>query len=102
MSDLPNAEHQSPACGVCGSETCYSDESFICEDCGLRFDENTLAAEFIDPDADPCGEPCDNNWHGDHKINPGEGYDCGTCKLPLGHPSKFHWTDCQWKRIDAA
>lgn len=94
MSELPSAVVQNPACGVCGCETTFSDGQFICEDCQLCFDHPNLSASFLDPTAEPCGAPCDNTWHGDHKIQQGTGYDCGACKLPTGHWSTLHWTGC--------
>lgn len=100
MSELPNAQEQNPACGVCGSETEDNpDGPFRCEDCGLAFDRDTLTASFLDPDAKPCGAPCDNFWHGDNKIRPGVGYDCSTCKLPAGHANMLHWTGCESKAL---
>ena len=101
MSDLPNAEHQAPACGTCAGETYATEYGFVCDDCGLEFDLEDLTARFHDPDAKPCGEPCTNSWHGDHRIHPGVGYDCGTCKLPSGHAYPVHWTGCEAKVIDA-
>lgn len=94
MSALPDAEPQNPACGVCRGETrCPECDQFVCEDCGLAFDAMTMEAEFLDPDAEVCGAACDNYWHGDHKIGPGKGFECGTCQLPKGHTS-MHWTGC--------
>ncbi|OFB37950.1 hypothetical protein BA059_16770 [Mycolicibacterium sp. (ex Dasyatis americana)] len=90
---LPNAERQPPACGACGGDT-YYDDGFVCEDCQLFFDRDSLEASFIDPGAKVCGAACDNTWHGDHKIKPGTGFQCGTCQLPAGHTS-LHWRDCQ-------
>lgn len=95
MSGLPSAEHQSPACGACQGETEYTGDKFACYDCGLSFDLDTLEASFIDPDAQVCGAQCDNYWHGDNKIRPGEGYVCGTCRLPSGHTCCLHWTGCE-------
>lgn len=90
---LPDAEHQPPACGACGGDTYYQD-GFVCEDCQLFFDRDSLAAEFIEPRAKVCGAACDNTWHGDHKIKPGRGFNCGTCELPDSHTS-MHWFSCQ-------
>lgn len=98
MSALPDAVQQSPACGTCGSETTFDGDDFICEDCQLYFDPDDLSASFLDAEAEACGAPCDNGWHGDHKIQQGKGYDCGTCKLPTGHKN-FHWTGCQSKTL---
>jgi hypothetical protein len=99
MSELPRAVPQNPACGACGVETrCYGGDDFQCEDCELCFDPNDdFSASFSDPSAEPCGAACENFWHGDHKIKKGTGYDCGTCKLPIGHTSLLHWTGCQAK-----
>ncbi|BBX30569.1 hypothetical protein GCM10009632_04860 [Mycolicibacterium alvei] len=94
MSELPSAVVQNPACGVCGCETTFDDGYFVCEDCQLRFDQPNFGASFLDPTVQPCGARCDNAWHGDHKIQPGAGYDCGACKLPTGHTSILHWTGC--------
>ncbi|MDH6199221.1 hypothetical protein M2272_005889 [Mycobacterium frederiksbergense] len=90
---LPNAEHQCPACGACGGETCY-DDGFVCEDCQLFFNRDSLEASFLDPGDKECREPCDNKWHGDHLIKPGWKFQCGTCELPAGHKS-LHFYDCQ-------
>lgn len=99
MSALPDAAQQNPACGCCGGETrAYEAEGFTCEDCQLRFDARDLSASFLDERTPPCEAPCDNSWHGDHKIKQGTGYDCGTCKLPAGHDS-MHWTGCQPKQL---
>jgi hypothetical protein len=101
MSELPSALPQNPACGVCGKETvCYDVDDVQCEGCELCFDPNDdFAASFLDPDAEPCGAACDNSWHGDHMITRGQGYDCGTCRLPTGHTSPFHYTGCVPKRL---
>jgi len=101
VSALPSAEHQSPSCGACGSETTFDGDDFVCEDCQLAFEPNYLNASFLNPEAEPCGSPCDNSWHGDHKIKRGFGYDCNPCQLPAGHES-FHWTGCQSKPLTAA
>lgn len=94
MSDLPDAQPQHPACGVCQGETCFDGDQFYCEDCQLSFTADNLTASFLDDRAKPCGEPCVNAWHGDNKIRQGLGFDCGTCRLPTGHMS-MHWTGCQ-------
>lgn len=91
---LPEAITRNPACGVCGTDTKFDGDEFVCHDCGIYFDPETLAAEFLDSEAAVCGEPCDNQWHGDHKIWNGVGHQCGTCELPAGHNS-LHWTDCK-------
>lgn len=102
MSGLPDAEAQSPACGCCHGETvAYDSDGFTCEDCQLWFDADDLSASFLDDRIDPCGAPCENFWHNDHKIQQGVGYDCGTCKLPTGHTS-MHWTDCRTRQLKAA
>ncbi|MBN7567095.1 hypothetical protein ACM0AZ_25015 [Mycobacteroides abscessus subsp. massiliense] len=94
MIGLPAASVQNPACGACVGETTYGGDKFICEDCQLGFSRDDFAASSLDPDAEPCGAPCDNFWHGDHKIKQGYGYDCSPCKLPTGHTS-LHWTGCE-------
>lgn len=98
MSALPDAVVQNPACGACNGETSFEGEAFTCEDCRLYFHADNFSASFIDADAKPCGSPCDNGWHGDHKIRQGTGYDCGTCQLPAGHDSQC-WTGCQSKQL---
>ncbi len=100
VSALPDAVQQNPACGACGSETHFDGDTFVCDDCQLCFEAIGLAASFVNPDTEPCAAPCDNYWHGDHLIEKGVGYDCGTCKLPTGHPSKFHWTGCESKPLN--
>lgn len=95
MSRLPSAVHQSPACGACGGDTRCDRGVFICEDCQLRFDPDDLGASFLDPKAETCGVQCSNYWHADHLIERGRGFDCGTCRLPSGHQSHLHWTNCQ-------
>ena len=97
---LPDAAVQAPLCGACGTELEY-DGGLICNDCGLVYDSETLAASFLDPQAIPCNTPCGNSWHGDHKIRPGWGYQCSPCRLPDEHKSD-HWTDCHPVRIPAA
>lgn len=91
---LPDAVVQYPACGACGTETDY-DDGLFCEGCQLAFDSDTLAASYLDPNAAPCGVPCDNYWHGDHKIKQGRGFQCGTCQLPANHATTTHWTACK-------
>ena len=92
---LPNADHQYPACGCCGGDTTsYGDGEFYCEDCELGFDEATLTAHFRDPEAPVCGIECDNDWHKrPGAIYPGVSFDCRPCALPKGHTS-MHWTGC--------
>jgi hypothetical protein len=94
MSALPDAVQQHPACGACGGETNDYGDEFTCDDCQLSFDTYDLSASFLDPKVAPCGAPCENGWHGDHKIRQGLGFDCGTCQLPAGHKSQC-WTGCQ-------
>lgn len=79
-------------------ETYCDGDGFICADCQLLFDLDDLTASFLDPDAEPCGDACDNSWHADHRIKQGYGYDCGTCKLPEFHVS-MHWTGCKPRPI---
>ncbi len=100
---LPNAEQQTPACGACGADTDWDGDDWACYDCLIYFNPDTLEASFLDPDgaARACGHPCDNTWHGDHKIKPGHGFECGTCELPAGHTSP-HWFGCQPVRITEA
>lgn len=99
MSALPDAVHQSPSCGCCGGETvAYDTDGFTCEDCQLWFDARDLSASFLDSETAACEAPCENGWHGEHKIRQGVGYDCGTCKLPAGHDSQC-WTGCQSKQL---
>lgn len=98
---LPGAIPQNPTCGVCGEEARADGSYLACEYCGLMFDPESLAAEFLDPNTSPCGTPCDNTWHGDHKIRPGQGFQCGTCQLPSGHTSD-HWPGCVPVAIAAA
>lgn len=81
MGTLPDAVPQMPACGACGGETRSDGEHFYCEYCLLGFAPITLIAFFLDPNAETCGAPCDNSWHGDHRIRQGWGYDCGSCGL---------------------
>lgn len=88
---LPSAEWQYPSCGSCYGDTQYEDGFYDCHDCGLTFDQEDLSAEFTDPDAPPCGNPCDNIWHNSRDLGP---YDCKPCVLPKGHTSD-HWTDCR-------
>lgn len=93
---LPACRVQNPSCGACGSETTYDDEVFACTGCGLSYGngEDHTPAAFLDEEASPCNQACDNFWHGPHKITPGEGYECTPCALPKGHEN-MHWTNCQ-------
>jgi hypothetical protein len=97
VRELPCAVQQDPACGACGRETVDNGDGFTCVDCQLSFDTYDLSPSFLDPEAAPCGAPCDNSWHSDHRIRQGLRFDCGTCQLPAGHKS-FHWTGCQRRR----
>jgi hypothetical protein len=97
MSALPDAVVQTPACGACYDDTTW-DEGWVCEDCQLYFEEGSLTASFLDPEAEPCGRPCDNYWHGDNKVRLGLGFDCSPCKLPAGHTS-LHWNGCDVRRV---
>ena len=90
---LPAAEPQNPSCGACRCETTF-DDGFACFDCGLIFDGDYLDASYIDEDAEPCGHPCGNYWHGPDLIKPGWSYACHPCALPTGHTSD-HWTPCE-------
>lgn len=96
MSDLPAAHHQFPMCGACHGDTWHDDGDYRCDDCGLSFDSDTLEAHFTDETAAVCGAPCDNTWHRRRRDPAGRviDVDCGTCQLPDGHPSRFHWTGC--------
>lgn len=99
MVNRPQAQPSNPSCGACGDATTFSEdaEAYVCGDCGLMFDSETLEASYRDPDDPPlCGEPCGNIWHGDPAPN-GSRYRCGTCQLPRGHTNGdwFHLTDCE-------
>lgn len=100
MSSMPTLRAQNPLCGACRSETRHDLEQFVCDDCLLSYGdgEEGKSAEFLNEDDAACGKPCDNFWHGDHKIMAGEGYRCGACRLPAGHTSMC-WTDCQLVEI---
>lgn len=99
---LPKAEFQSPACGVCSDETYSNGDEFVCDSCGLVFNLDDLSASFAAPETPVCGAKCDNYWHGDNKIYPGHGYECGTCLLPSGHATCVHWTGCRLVELSAA
>lgn len=92
---LPHAEHQYPSCGACGGDTDRDGDDYYCDDCGLTFVGNDLTPEFRDPDDSVCGVPCGNTWHRPGALWKGTTFDCGTCELPKGHASPFHWTDCK-------
>lgn len=92
---LPVAVPQNPACGACGTELRFgSDGSLVCEQCLLRYDD-VLTASYMDPDAKPCGAPCDNWWHGDDRIKKGWRFNCRPCQLPAGHVKGLCWTGCE-------
>lgn len=89
---LPAASWQDPACGACGSDTYHDGDGYVCEPCGLWFDQgDDLAPDYLDEEAEPCGEPCSNTWHGSRTLGP---YDCKPCHLPAGHES-LHHTPCE-------
>lgn len=88
---LPPAEPANPRCGVCGDETDHDGDGLYCEECGLDYDD-TLAADYRDDEAEPCGQPCTNTWHGDQVWQ--IPYDCATCALPTDHISD-HWAPCR-------
>ena len=96
MSDLklPYCSIQNPACGACGSETSHDGDSFYCEPCGLDYgDGSETRATYRDEDAEPCGHPCSNYWHGPDLITPGWSFLCVPCPLPASHDNG-HWHDC--------
>jgi len=98
---LPSCSYNYPSCGSCYGDLRYEDTSFYCEECQLDYgdgDDETQAT-FIDPEAKPCGKPCSNYWHGDHKLGKGYGYECGKCELPEGHTSEC-WTQCTPIRLE--
>lgn len=95
---LPMAVMQYPTCGACSGETYHDGDSLRCDDCKLRFDSNSLEAEYANEDDEACGAACENSWHGDGMVRPGMGYDCGACILPASHTSD-HYTDCKPRRI---
>lgn len=94
LRPLPAAKHPLPACGACGEETYPEGADYCCDECGLRFDGETLAATYIDPDAQPCGEPCNNWWHSPDNGTPCR-YTCYPCALPEDHVSP-HWAGCTY------
>jgi len=91
---LPSAEFQNPSCGACFRETHNDGDFYVCEACGLAFDNDDLEAFFLDESDEPCGEPCGNWWHGDGRLNPSSRMKCYPCALPKGHASD-HWTGCE-------
>ena len=100
MTGLPDAVLRCPHCGACGAETTSEDGYFACYDCLLMFDR-AMEASFLDPDAEPCGEPCDNSWHKPGAIKQGYGFACHPCRLPKGHASE-HWTGCESIWLDGS
>lgn len=97
MSKLPSCSIQYPSCGACGCETTHDGDSFYCDDCDLDYGQGQDGeqATFRDEDDKPCGEPCDNCWHG---PKAGYTYECAPCALPTGHLST-HWTPCEIKEL---
>ncbi|KJR10251.1 hypothetical protein [Gordonia sihwensis] len=93
MRDLPRATRPNPSCGACGAETRLDGGRFLCEDCLLAFDPDSLDATYLHSQDQTCGHRCDNWWHGPGRINRGQGFNCQTCALPAGHTS-MHWNDC--------
>lgn len=91
---LPPAEMQYPSCGCCGSETSHDGDVLCCYGCGLDFDGATMEASFRDPDAEMCGNPCENGYHQPDRLRPGSRFTCAPCQLPTGHES-LHWTACE-------
>lgn len=91
LTTLPSASWQDPSCGACYGETAHDGDGYACYRCGLWFDQDDdLAASYLDEDAEPCGEPCSNTWHGSPSLGP---YDCHPCHLPAGHEYD-HNTPC--------
>ena len=89
---LPSCAVQYPSCGACCGDTEFDGDGFYCDDCGLDYgngDDGTEAT-FRDEEQSPCGEPCDNHWHGKDQLD----LTCTPCELPKGHTS-MHWTDCK-------
>lgn len=100
---LPRAEVQHPACGACFRETWNNGDALVCDDCQLRFNPVHLEASYLDEDAEPCGKPCTNDWHGPHLIKNGYGYECSPCTLPDTHKTGglSHWCPCRMIQIPA-
>ncbi|WP_347956128.1 hypothetical protein [Gordonia aichiensis] len=99
MNDLPSAVQTNPECGACRADTRLDGDRFVCEDCRLQFDPDTMNAAYLDSLESACGHPCDNWWHGPGRINRGESFHCRPCTLPAGHTS-MHWHDCM--KVDIA
>lgn len=91
---LPDAEVRHPACGCCGEDTDFDGDVFWCEPCGIEFDRDTMEASFRDPDADVCGKPCANYYHGPDRLKPGSRVVCTSCHLPAEHAARC-WTACE-------
>ena len=98
---LPLARRQLPVCGACGGDTIDHRGDYLCDDCDLIFDGAKLIPRFTDPQTPVCGVACTNWWHSPGAITPGRGFDCGTCLLPQGHQSPFHWTGCRERALDS-
>ncbi|MGC0144439.1 hypothetical protein [Pseudactinotalea sp. Z1732] len=98
---LPDAEHQAPACGSCGSETDTDADHAACYGCGLSFAWPDLQAAYLDPDKEPCGSPCDNTWHRPGALREGKGFRCQPCALPEGHDNTWHWRGCTPVELEA-
>jgi hypothetical protein len=72
----PPLEARCPDCSICGNETHYSDEQFVCEhcECGWPADNRAYSdeGEWNDPDAEQCTERVqpwlDNNWVTDPEL----------------------------------
>lgn len=99
---LPDAEPQNPTCGACIGELSHDGDGFVCYDCGLYFDPVRLEASYLDDEAEPCGEPCANEWHEPDRLRPGSRWECSPCSLPEGHGSDTyppirsgHWEPCR-------
>ena len=94
---LPRAELQYPLCGACSGETWHNGDSLVCDDCQLRFNPVHLEASYIDEDAEPCGEPCTNDWHGPNRIKDRYEFECAPCALPDTHEGGdlSHWRPCR-------
>ena len=90
---LPTCSVRYPTCGACGCETDHDGDTYYCDLCGFDYGDGAddTTATYRAPDADPCGEPCSNSWHGSRDLGP---YDCTPCQLPAGHKAA-HWTACR-------
>lgn len=95
VNRIPRAEPQPPRCSCCGGDTSGDFEyGYDCYDCGLIFDLDDLTASYSDPDAEPCGQPCDNGWHLPRATRGSLAFICHPCALPKGHDSCC-WTGCE-------